>query len=91
MEKGDLLKSKINTQKAMEVISKLTYNVDFYNVLNKGQKDEDEKLTRIMDGDVKNSLNLTAKWRDFNYKVYNALSNDFMRPVTHLGNTNNCN
>ncbi|XP_056635824.1 retinoid-inducible serine carboxypeptidase-like [Diorhabda sublineata] len=75
-------------------IEEKTYNVDFYNVLLRQaastkkmglyRSNLGDALDDIMNGQVAAALNLTSKWQDVNYSVYNALLYDFMKPVTSV-------
>lgn len=45
---------------------------------------EDEKIERLMNGPVKKALNLNVTWGAQSGVVFNTLSGDFMKPVTHI-------
>lgn len=86
-EKQDFPKSSVYCQKTMNLVHQFSHNVDVYNVLKTEKLEEDTKLSKIMNNRVKTALNLTTTWTDFNPSVYYSLNNDFMKPVTDLGNT----
>ncbi|KAF2898896.1 hypothetical protein ILUMI_07279 [Ignelater luminosus] len=81
------------------LIMDVAKNVDFYNILKKikstgnsrtlvkpGTDEEisdDEKLDRIMNGPVKETLRLNVTWGKQRGSVFTALRGDFMKPVTH--------
>lgn len=85
VEKGDFNKAFIYCQKTMTLLNLLSEGIDVYNVLKYVAFEEDLKLPKIMNGDVKTTLNLSTTWTNFNSKVYSSLTKDFMKPVTDLG------
>ncbi|XP_019877969.2 retinoid-inducible serine carboxypeptidase [Aethina tumida] len=81
-------------------VSEVTSGVDFYNVLKKIEnsskrnklflptailRDEDDaKVNKIMNGDVRKALNISRAWGTQSSWVFSALREDFMKPVTDV-------
>lgn len=86
IEKRDFVKANIYCQKTMALLNHLSHGVDVYNVLRNKHSNEDMILSKIMNSDVKTALNLNTTWTNFNSRVYYSLADDFMKPVTNLGN-----
>lgn len=85
-EKGDFFKANVYCQKTMRLLYKLSYGVDVYNVLKNVKLEDETTLSIIMNDGVRTALNLSTNWTYFNFKVYDSVAEDFMRPVTDLGN-----
>lgn len=47
--------------------------------------DDDDKLDKLMNGKVKQALNLNVTFGRQSGAVFSAQSGDFMKPVTHVG------
>lgn len=51
-------------------------------------RDEDDaKVNKIMNGDVRKALNISRAWGTQSSWVFSALREDFMKPVTDVGNS----
>ncbi|XP_012255519.2 retinoid-inducible serine carboxypeptidase-like [Athalia rosae] len=80
--------------RAEGVISSVTNNIDFYNILYKVQSyrksaqkgllrnDRDAQLDRLMNGQVKKALGLSVGWGAQSGTIFSVLQSDFMKPVT---------
>lgn len=47
--------------------------------------DEDDLIEALMNGAVKEALNLTVNWGSQSGAVFSTLRVDFMKPVTEIG------
>nr|CAH7717347.1 unnamed protein product [Callosobruchus chinensis] len=96
-EKGDFTEATNLFFAVENVIDSQAYEVDFYNVLKKiasGRKGTDRwsileakldaSIESLMNGAVKKALNISQAWGNQNSDVFDALTDDFMRPVIYV-------
>ncbi|XP_044258960.1 uncharacterized protein LOC123007630 [Tribolium madens] len=76
---------------AEQVIGTVTGGIDFYNILKKSEEvvlnssnDVDIKIATLMKNDVKKALGLDVDWGYQSRAVFDALHEDFMKPVTDI-------
>jgi serine carboxypeptidase 1 len=99
VESGDFTMATNLWAAAEGVVEGVTANIDFYNILTKvygpwnknrklikpGLRDEvDDKIDVLMNNDVKEALGLDASWGYQSGFVFDALYEDFMKPVTDI-------
>ncbi|VEN60383.1 unnamed protein product [Callosobruchus maculatus] len=98
-QKGDFKKATSLFFGVEKEVSMQAYGVDFYNVLTriashktktgrgsvlKAKRDDEAAIAALMNGAVKEALNISRTWGDQSFDVFEAVSDDFMRPVIYV-------
>lgn len=60
-------------------------NLELFKPTSQLRDEDDEKIDVIMNGAVREALNISRPWGTQSGKVFSYLAGDFMKPVTHVG------